>query len=296
MNSVLHITSGDIAGDSLVKSGVPGEVFVWHDILYDGPRNPGWPDDDTLAARALFLEQATGGGLSRELVLNTLRNQYRKLIGAGSYDRIVLWFDACLFDQSMLVHILACLRRQGIRNMELLCVDAYPGIEPFNGLGQLNPSQLASLYDQRRRVTDAQFRFAEVVDKAFAEQDLLLLAELANRTDASLPLLPAAAARWLLEQPDAKTGLGRLEQLALDAVRSGCGTPGEIFSAVAQADTAPQYWGDITLWAKINALAGRVPPLVRIEGPAARLPQWEGTLDLKAFRIRINSDRTDGCA
>ena len=37
MNRTLHITSGDCAGEILAKSGTPGEILVWHDILYDGP-------------------------------------------------------------------------------------------------------------------------------------------------------------------------------------------------------------------------------------------------------------------
>jgi hypothetical protein len=257
MGKTLHITSGDCAGDSLAKSGISGEVFVWHDILYDGPRNPGWPDDDILDARARFLEQATAGGLSREHVLDTLKGQYQKLTAAADYERIVLWFDACLFDQSMLVHILACMLHQGIRKAELLCVDAFPGIAPFNGLGQLQPSQLASLHDQRRPVTDAQFQFAKVVDNAFAKQNPALLAALSRKADAPLPWIPAAVTRWLQEQPDPATGLGRLEYLALEAIRIGCETPSEIYSTVAAADTPPQFWGDTTLWAKINALADR---------------------------------------
>ena len=72
MHPALHITSGDIAGGSLARSGVPGEVFVWHDILYDGPRKPGWPDDGTLHARARFLEEATGGGLREQMIFETL--------------------------------------------------------------------------------------------------------------------------------------------------------------------------------------------------------------------------------
>ncbi|MCB2146321.1 MAG: hypothetical protein KQI81_07575 [Deltaproteobacteria bacterium] len=286
MSRTLHITSGDRAGDILAKTGIAGEVFVWHDILYDGPRKPGWPDDDTLDARARFLERTTAGGLDRKFVLSTLENQYRKLPAAADYARIVLWFDACLFDQSMLVHILGCLRCKGIRKAELLCVDHFPEIVPFIGLGQLQPAQLASLYDRRRPVTDAQFNFADVADQAFAVQDLALLAKLSSMTDAPLPWIPAAVKRWLQEQPDPQTGLGRLEWLALEAVRSGCETPAEIFSTVAAADTPPQYWGDVTLWAKINALADREPPLVRIEGPGERLPQWESKVDLKDFRIK----------
>ncbi len=293
MNSTLHITSGDCAGDLLAKSGLAERVFVWRDILYDGPRNPGWPDDGTLEARARFLEQTTAGGLDRGRALNSLKSQYRKLAATAGDERIVLWFDACLFDQSMLAHLLGCLLHLDIKNAELLCVDAFPGIVPFNGLGQLRPSELASLYDRRRPVTDAQFRFARLVDRAFAVQDLKLLAKLASSPDAPLPWIPAAVTRWLQEQPDPATGLGRLEHLALEAIRSGCQTPGRIFSTVAAADTPPQFWGDTTLWAKINALANREPPLVRIDGPTFRLPQWEGVADLKRFRITCLQNSPD---
>jgi hypothetical protein len=285
MNETLHITSGDIAGGSLVKSGLPGEVFVWHDILYDGPRCPGWPDEKTLDARAVFLEIATAGGLDRRRILETLHNQYRKLAEAAADKHIVLWFDACLFDQSMLAHILTCLLHQGTRGVELLCVGAFPGIVPFHGLGQMQPDQLASVYGNRERVTDSQFQFAVRVDEAFATQDFGVLTELSQTTDAPLPWIPAALVRLLQERPDPVTGLGRLEDLALRAIRAGCETPSMIIASVAAADTPPRFWGDITLWAKINALAEREPPLVRIDGPMDRLPQWENEVSLSYFKI-----------
>jgi len=285
MNTILHITSGDCAGESLGQAGLPGDLLVWNDILYDGPRESGWPTGEGLTARAMFLERQTGGGMTREQVLQTLRTQYQRLAAATSYRQLVLWFDACLFDQSMLAHILVLLHDLQGPSVELLCVDSFPGIEPFNGLGQLQPTQLASLYDERRVVTKAQFQFAEIADQAFAGHDLKRLADLAKMTTAPLPWVPAAAARLLAEQPDSRTGLGRLEYLALEAIRRGSQTPGEIFSAVAAEDTPPQYWGDITLWAKINSLADRNPPLVRIEGPAKRLPQWKTDLDWEQFRI-----------
>jgi len=285
MKKVLQVTSGDIAGENLKKSGVPGEVFVWHDILYEGPRNPGWPEEDTLQARATFLEQATGGGLDRALVLETLRTQYLKLETVGAYDGLVLWFDACLFDQSMLCHILACLKLKGIQAAELICLDAFPGIEPFNGIGQLLPEQLALVYDRRQPVTREQFSCAERVDRAFAAQDHAEFVQLAQLDNAPLPFIPAAVTRWLKEQPDKTTGLGFLEQLTLDAVRSGCRHPWEIFRYVAAHDTPPQYWGDSTLWAKINRLATVSPPLLSIAGPTPLLPQWNCQGKLESFSI-----------
>ena len=286
MKRTLHITSGDMAGDFIWKTGIPGDVLVWHDVLYDGPRKPGWPDSMTLRSRAQFLENLTAGGLKKASIFSTLEHQYQKLAAAVDA-HIVLWFDACLFDQSMLAHILACMFQQGIVNADLLCIDAFPGIAPYHGIGQLSPSQLASVYDRRQPVTDLQFQFAGIVDKAFADQDMKLFADFSRSADVPLPWVPAAMARWLQERPDPVSGLGKLETLALDAIRDGNESPAELFKAVAAAETPPQYWGDITLWAKINALADRSPPLVRIEGPAKRLPQWEGGADLKKFRITI---------
>jgi len=285
MDNQLHLTSGDIAGKNLREAGLPGEVLVWHDILYAGPRHPGWPKEEILEARALFLEETTGGGLNRSFVLETFHEQYRRLAEMDVRQEIILWFDACLFDQAMLAHILTCLVEIGARKVELLCIDAFPGIAPYNGLGQVNPAQLASRYDQRQPVTEPQFRFSILVDRAFASQDTALFSKLSQMTAAPLPWVPAAVRRWLDEQPDLETGLGRLESLALAAVRSGCERAWDIFRAVAAADTPPQYWGDTILWATLNGLAERNPPLIRIEGPAARLPQWKSPLPLKEFRI-----------
>jgi len=285
MKTTLHITSGDIAGASLAKSGVPGEVFVWHDILYDGPRRPGWPDGDILDARANYLSQSTGGGLSTEYVLKTLTSQYAKLKEISNHEKVVLWFDGCLFDQAMLCHLINCLGSLKHEAVELLCIDAFPGIEPYNGLGQLSPEQLASKYADRLPLTKEQFLFGELVDRAFSLQDQDSFKMLAEYKDAPLPWIPAAIARWLQEQPGYREGLGRLEYSALEAIRSGCETAQDIFSFVASWETPPQYWGDITLWEKINTLADRKPPLVRIEGPGARLPQWQTISDIKLFRI-----------
>jgi len=198
---------------------------------------------------------------------------------------VLLLFNACLFDQSMLCHILMCMRFLKMETADLLCIDAFQGIEPYHGIGQLSPDQPASMYDRRQPLTEDQFLFAERVDRAFALQDRVAFKELSDRTEAPLPWVPAAVTRWIEEKPDKTTGLSRLEQLALEAIRSGCETTTDIFWFVSARETPPQFWGDITLWEKINALANQEPPLVRIEGPRKRLPQWEGIVDLKLFRV-----------
>lgn len=281
---MFHITSGDMAGELLGKAGLPGSVFVWHDILYDGPRLPGWPDARALKERATFLDCFTDGGMGHEKILHTLRNQYRFLEEAEN-TTIILWFDACVFDQSMLVHILCCLKHLRRKNVELLCIDSFPGITPFNGLGQMAPSQLASVFNKRTPVTDEQFFYATKVDRAFAEQALDLLKEIADEEGAPIPWVAAATRRWIEEFPDPQTGFGRLEQLIMRSIENGCISPWDIFNRVAALDRPPQYWGDITLWEKINGLAARIPPVLKITGPTNRLPQWKSELQLKEFSI-----------
>ena len=287
MSAPLHITSGDSSGDALAEAGLPGEILVWHDLLYDGPRTSGWPDCDTLQRRSLFIEEMTGGGLARQEVLHIFEAQYERISKLPAEASVVLWFDACLFDQSMLVHLLSCLDHQEItRQVMLLCIDHFPGIEPFIGLGQLDADQLLSRYDTRRLVSHSQFRFAREVDRIFAGQDFKLGETLSRQNKAPIKWIPAAMRRWLQEQADPDTGLGRLETMALEAVRRGCRKPWEIFNHAAAAETPPQFWGDTTLWAKINGLADRSPPLVKIEGLKSRLPQWIGESDLENFEIR----------
>lgn len=286
MSSPLHITSGDRAGEALAGAGLEGEILVWHDLLYDGPRTPGWPDNDALGRRAVFIEEMTAGGLSRSEVLDTFISQYGRIADLPSDAEIVLWFDACLFDQSMLVHLVSCLHHQGItNNVQLLCIDRFQGIEPYIGLGQLDSAQLGSCYHLRQPVSDIHFDFSREVDIVLAERDLNRAAALSRWEEAPLRWVPAALRRWLQEEPDPKTGLGRLEAMALEAVRRGCLQPWDIFNHVAAAETPPQFWGDTTLWMKINGLADRRPPLVRIEGPTPRLPQWIDGPDLQEFEI-----------
>ena len=281
-----HLTSGDSAASILRAAGLPGTIHVWHDVLYEGTHEPGWPCAETLCLRARMLENHTGGGVSFQKALKTLRDQYAGLRAAA--DRpIVLWFDACLFDQSMLVHLLACLRDRPAGSVSLVCIAACTGLERYNGLGELPPASFAEHYPRRAPVTPAMFAFATEADAAFGHHDGTALRRLASLTDAPLPHVPAAAARRLREFPDPETGLGRLEQLVLQALDQGAMKPKALFHAVAALDAPPQYWGDTTLWQAINGLAMRRPPLVRIAGPTPRLPQWPGQGDDDAYVIEL---------
>ncbi len=282
MANVLHITSGDCAGELLEKSGIGGTVLVWHDLLYEGIRPTGRPDAQALIKRAEFISNYTGGGLSMEDVLSALLCQYRDIERIKAH-KIILWFDACLFDQSMLAHILCCLEDEIRDQVYLLCVSEFPGIKPFNGLGQLSPEQILSLEGKEVSVTPEQFAYAQEVEIAFASQDQKLLTQLAQDNNPALPFIPAAAARWLEETAPANGKYGKLKTLTLQTLADGVLSPIEIFKSVSNKDHSPQYWGDTTLWREINLLADE--DCLTITGPADRLPQWGNPKNLGDYKV-----------
>ncbi len=281
--STLHITSGDFAAELIKQAGFNGDVLAWRDMLYIGKRCSGWPDEQTLIARSEMLSTSLGGALSAATIKSGIQKQYDKLKTAPDYDFVLLWFDDCLYDLSMLAHILNCLDSRKVIGVELILIGSFPGIFPFNGLGQLSSEQFKVIYKQRSKVTDAQYKLAKIVDEAFACQNIEKIQKLSAVEHLEIPGLQAAVRRWLEELPDPKTGLGKLGRLALDAVKSGLKSPVEIFKYTASHDSSPQFWGDTTLWEKINHLADR--GLVQITGPSERLPQWVSEYSLNSFHI-----------
>ena len=282
--AILHISSGDSSANLIKAAGFEGDILVWRDILYEGKRKAGWPDDLSIAARSELLSASTGGALSPEIIRKGLLEQYGKLRDAKEYETILLWFDACLFDQAMLAHILSCLCSLDADNVELICVDSFPGIVPFDGLGQLQTGDFRKIYSWRKKVSKAQFELAVKIDAAFAAQENSLFRDLLTVPHPAYPWIAAAIKRWLEETPDPVSGLGKLESLALEAVNAGISSPAAIFKYVSNHDTHPQYWGDTTLWAKLNSLADK--KLIKIAGPVSKLPQWTPEYPLEKFMLQ----------
>lgn len=274
MGSVLHVVSGDFAAGALRESGVDGQILVWHDLLYEGVRPVGRPDLPAMQERAEFISAFTGGGLEADKILPTLVEQY-ELLCDQRWEKIVLWFDACLFDQSMLCHILYCLRNSVTprENVFLICVGEFAGIEPFHGLGQLTPEQFASFFGSEKVVSAGEFAYCAQAENAFATQSRGELQELADMHSAPLEYVPAAARRLIKEFPTDENPHGHLKSLALAAVCSGLANPQEIYHNVKSNETPPMYWGDTTLWRAINEMADC--GLLEITGPGKNLPQWE---------------------
>jgi hypothetical protein len=283
----LHVTNGDSAGDKLRRI-VEGAVTITADPLHEGPAPPvegeAWYD-----TRARFL---AGGDTGHEEIKNDLAAWDRTIVDGHRAGDIVLWFEHDLFDQLLLIRtldLIGGLQRAARRSrVSLICIDRFPGVDRFIGLGQLSDEQLATLIGTERPVTADQYTLASEAWAAFRSPDPRALLELTVRLPEhghGLPFLRDALLRFFAEFPSAANGLSRTEDLALGALRDGAMNGGALFVA-AQAQEERPFMGDSTFFRALRTLESARVPLVTIAGDPAEL-------DLRSRSIAITEAGRD---
>jgi len=160
----------------------------------------------------------------------------------------------------------------------LICIDRFPGIDRFIGLGQLTADQLATLTGAGTSVTSGHYKLAVDAWRAFRSPDPRDVVRVADELGAArlpvseggpaLPFLGDALLRLLAEYPSAANGLSRTEELALGALRRGPVTAGALF-ADTQSHEARPFMGDSTFFDIIGRLAASRVPLVTVDAGAA---------------------------
>jgi hypothetical protein len=258
--STLHITNGDCAAATL-RTFLAGPVVITADALYEGPV-PDVDGDAWYDARARYLCDGEYAGFDE--AKGSLAAWDRAIV---THDRgILLWFEHDLFDQLLLIRTLDLIGRSGRpAATSLICLDRFPGVEPFIGLGQLSAAQLAPLVDTQQPVSPDQFALASRAWKAFRASDPRALLALAGAESATagLPFLSDALRRFLGEYPSTANGLSRSGTSVLDALAQGPLDGASLFAATQARERQP-FMGDWTLFRIVKGLADARVPLVSI--------------------------------
>lgn len=296
--SALHITNGDCAAGTL-REFLTDPVTITADVLHDGPA-PRVDLDTWHALRARQLEPDDEAAFER--TRRELAEWDRMVADANRFDEIVLWFEHDLFDQLLLIRTLDLLGGRaraaelgvetaalsgGRRSVSLICIDRFPGVERFVGLGQLDAEQLASLLGTRRPVTDDQYALAATAWSAFRASDPTELAAMIRQPERmhALPFLARALRRFLEEYPSTTNGLSRTEAAVLGELEAAPRRGGDLFAATQAREDQP-FMGDWGLFDVVKALAHARVPLVTID-PDDR-PR-----DLRPHRIAITEAGRD---
>ena len=261
---MLHIRCGTDILWKLDDAGIPGRKLSWSDPLCEGPV----PSADRALLRPIRAKWlARHYGVEHDANVDDLVDADRAVDEAGTHEEVVLWFEADLFDQAILLHLLprvAAACGSGTR-LSLVTLHEYPGMRRFIGLGQLTAPQLLELYQRRIDVPSAMVAAAQEAWLAWVHPTPELLANIASRATSPMPYLPAAARRMLEQLPDVRTGLSRTERQGLEAVAGKAGSLHEAF--VASQDMEERPWqGDSMFFATMWGLSQGLSPLLTAEG------------------------------
>jgi hypothetical protein len=252
---LLHILNGDSVRMTIENSAVPGKFSVWADALHEGPVPGGLSPEQFRQVRSTFWA-ANDWRSPNEEQTGMLERWDNGLASFSNYDEVVMWFEHDLFDQLILIHHLDFFARHngGQTAVSLICIDRFPGVDPFLGLGQLNADQLSSLLGTRQPVTQEQLDLGRAAWTAFTSPDPMGLPQLISGDTSALPFLKAALLRFLEEYPSKPSGLPRTERQILTVLAAGPRSPERLFRAMYDLEQSV-FMGDLSFWLRVKALA-----------------------------------------
>lgn len=261
---MLHIRCGTDILWKLDNAGVPGRKLNWSDPLCEGPVPSA--DRETLRPiRATWLSRHYG--VAHDADLKDLADADQVVSDAGSHDEVVLWFEADLFDQAILLHLLPRLADVcgNATRLSLVTLHEYPGMKRFIGLGQLSAPQLGELFTRRVDVSEEMIAAAREAWSAWVHPTPERLALIAARSTSPMTYLPAAARRMLEQLPDVQSGLSRTERQGLQAVAGRAPSLHAAFAASQEMEERP-WQGDSMFFATMWDLTQGAGPLLEAEG------------------------------
>ena len=307
----LHVTNGDAAAGGLARSGLPGDVLSWRDILHDGPV---LPDGNAAAfrhARAEFL--ASRGWANADDVAVDLEARDARLDGLTPADEAVLWFEPDLYDQLQLIQVLSMIAVRPAAErprVSIVPADLY--------LGPLAPDKFTPLFTARRTVREVELQQGTDAWKAFSADGPQALEAMAERLDREiaartytsndavrLPYLVSSLRRILEEYPDCEHGLSRSERQICEALAPGEITLSKLYRTSHQSAESWIWMGDSSFAWYVERLSDGAQPLI-VHGNGTRVipPQrerdartfWERTVKLTPLGQEVVRERADAVA
>jgi hypothetical protein len=261
---MLHVHNGDSSANILKRSGLPGEHLVWREALIAGPTPLGLSQDDWYTCRANHLADAYA--LDVADCKEGLIEQEEALQKFSDHEEVILWFEHDLFCQTLLIYLLDWFAQAtlGHVKLRLICINEFPGVSNFRGLGTLSPEQMASLFETRHEVTSAEMKLGVKAWEAYCSPNPQAIEDLLAGDTSALPFLKHALQRHLVRFPSARNGLGRIENKALDLVSAGYSKFVSLFTEFGHAE--PIYGlGDSQFWNDLKRLSEAKQPLLALE-------------------------------
>ena len=262
---MLNIHNGDSTAGTARRAPIPGAHMAFREALIAGPTPANLDETEWRKLRAAHLSTAYGG--SWEETQRDLERLQAALASFHLHDEVVLWFENDLFCQVNLIYLLDWLANRGLgkTRLSLICIGEFPGKPNFRGLGELNETELASLFETRHEVNEAELSLAHCAWSAYCSPEPEALQDFLNGDTSAMPYLKPALLSHLARFPSVQNGLGRIEQCGLQLVNKGFKKFTDLFPRFI--DEQPVYGlGDLQLYGALQQLSNARVPLLKNGG------------------------------
>jgi len=294
---MLHIHNGDSSANTLKESGLAGDILPFREALSEGPTPQGLSLQDWFSTRARFL--SSDYGVDVEACRKSLTDQHEVISRFREHQEVTIWVGPDLLCQVTLVYLLNWFadQKRGDTRLSLVCINEFPGLADFRCLGELNPQQLASLFDQRREITDRELEFAAKSWNAYCSPDPQDIESLLDEDTSAFPYLHEALRRHLARFPSLRNGLGHIGNRALGLIAEGHRSFKSLFPEFGKSD--PGYGlGDAQFWTELKLMGRGKEPLVIIGGvgnldDASANGFHNATFELTATGAAVSDGKTD---
>lgn len=277
---MLHIVNGDSMEQKLKQGVIKEEILVWREIFTEGAVFEELTEEHNLQERASSLEKCMG--IPASIYIDGVYKQEERLAQAlNSQEEIILWFEHDLFDQTILWYLLYRLQQLNVSDHQiyLLSIGAYPGIEPFLGMGQLNLEQLQTIAGTWKPVTKQQLELGKIAWQAYTSPSPTALEQLLNQDTSALPYLHQAVHMHLNRFPSVNNGLNVVEQMTLEKLMAAAAKPLDLFRQVNRK-LADFGMGDLQFWSALEAMMAAPSPLISLQPDD---PRTNALLELPKF-------------
>ena len=283
----LHIRCGSDLEASLQQAGFVGDYLAFTDPFCQGPVQSLTHRSEYIERRAEFM--ATAYQMELEVVRNRLRREYHQLQASHRYPRIVLWFEADSYDQLSLSYLLHYFRYElgDAQKLELICIDSFPGIRCFRGLGQLPLEALPLLWSQRLPITPEQMHLCDRTWQALTATSPEDLWSIATGDTSPLPVLGPALIRHLQELPWVEDGLSLTERLTLAMLAERPQQGQDLFQTLIHERDPLPYLGDIMFWFVLQQLLDSPQPPLAVQLETMDLPWSQRRFDITPLGLAL---------
>ena len=285
----LHIRCGSDIRQALLLAGFSGDFLNVPDPYVHGPLPITKTRQEFIRLRAEYLSK--GLAPDYEQVLQDLTIVFAGLDKAREYEAVYLWFEHDSHDQLMLASLLDHFSDPAQRpaQLRMITITHYPGVEIFNGIGQLPPEAMRILWQQFETVTDAQFAIGQQAWAALRSPGPLALMELVATGTPDIPTMAIALKRHLQQLPSRHNGLNLSENLSLQILADkGPMNAARLFGWYNNHYEPLTFMGDSGYWQTLDDLALANQPAIRMDRQGDKPNTWQVALTDTGRRLLEN--------